>query len=107
MGRPFYKFQKPNLHILYENGASWIEELGFSESQLKSVLKRTTTKLKKNENYDLLKCSWILYWSVGNGINYYCHTDHIKGILNHVANLLPTNVLAQVKGICVKDVASQ
>ena len=59
--KPFYKFQNPPIHVLYKSGDSWAEELGFTESQLKSVLDKTASKLRKGGIYDLSKCKLVLY----------------------------------------------
>ena len=88
MGKPFYKFQNINSHVLYKPGTSWVEELGFSISQLKSVLSNTSTKLKKGELYDLSKCKLVLYWSAGNGVNYYCSNFAAMLTLGHATIFL-------------------
>lgn len=71
MGKPFYKFLKPCQHFLYQTEASWAEELGFSDAQLKYVLAKTATKLKNGRTYDLLDCGLVLYWAGGNGLTFY------------------------------------
>lgn len=46
----FYKFSQPCKHKLYKEGDSWIEELGFSRTELANALKKIGTKSKKGTN---------------------------------------------------------
>lgn len=46
----FYKFAQPCKHKLYKEGDSWIEELGFSRTELANALKKIGTKSKKGTN---------------------------------------------------------
>lgn len=74
MNRPYYKFLKPCTHPLCEKSKdnNWMDDLGFSEYQVKSVLRKIGTKLKKGKEYNLLECGLILYWNAGNGLTFYC-----------------------------------
>ena len=74
MDRPYFKFLRQCEHPACRVNASdsWTEDLGFTESQVKSSIKLIGTKLKRKQTYDLLECNLLLYWSAGNNMTYYC-----------------------------------
>ena len=70
-GKPFYKFFNPCDHFLYRVGDSWSEELSCTKNILRATFKKCGTKIKRGQNYNLLECGWILYYSGGSGMTYF------------------------------------
>ncbi|MHC4196171.1 MAG: hypothetical protein ACYSQZ_09615 [Planctomycetota bacterium] len=72
----FYKFKSPCSHKLYKPGDSWIEELGFSEKEFDSALKKIGTKITKGiSKADALsktdKTGIVIYWTDANRVTWY------------------------------------
>ena len=84
MRKPFFKFLQPCLHHAYTKASqnSWTEDLNFTLHEVKMVLKKCATKLKRGQKYDLLKCGLVLYWNGGNGITYYAPNYPLMQHLN-------------------------
>lgn len=52
LGRNFYKFNEPCDHPSYNEGHSWLEELGFTRSELRSAIDDVSTRVMSDDDKD-------------------------------------------------------
>lgn len=108
----FYKFAQPCKHKLYKEGDSWIEELGFSRTELATALKKIGIKSTKGTNkadlmavekpeFDdkgLLKnaSSLVVYWTDKSRVTWYWLNTTLLGnaiTMNYLGNSTILNYL--------------
>ncbi len=74
---PFYKFNGPCEHVLYREGDSWQEELGFSKREFATARDAVSTKITHGvSKKEVLECgtdvkSLVLYWTDSNNVTTY------------------------------------
>ena len=72
---PFYKFQAPCAHPLYEQGASWDEELGFSASEFDTALNQIGFRIAKPSNKPsstpITNGHLVTYWTDASLLTWY------------------------------------
>ena len=69
--KPFYKYVGPCGHFRYKNGDSWLEELGFRKSTVKSVKRNIGSFIDPQRQYYLTDLQLILYWKEYPNTTYY------------------------------------
>ena len=81
--KKFFKFRAPCKHELYKEGDSWCEELGFTEREFDSALKRIGFKFGKTKNRIEKNKALVFYYKTGDGLTWY---DINVGLLAKLIN---------------------
>lgn len=92
--KPFYKFRGPCSHKLYQQGDSWLEELGFTGPEFDNAIEKIGTKvvkgMSKREAYQKQdKTGLVIYWTDKSRLTWYhLNTDLLGnlGKLNYLVN---------------------
>lgn len=68
-GNPFWKFMQPCEHHQYKQGDSWMEELGFTRTEMETAFKRIGRRVNKKTKPD--KNAFVWYWTDMNRLTWY------------------------------------
>jgi len=81
----FYKFRNKCKHPLYNEGDSWCEELGFSDKEFDTAIKRIGFKMGKTENRIKKEEAFIIYYRDSHDVTWYeINTDNLEKKLNRI-----------------------
>lgn len=67
---PFWKFMQPCDHAQYKKGDSWMEELGFTRTEMETALKRLGQKIQRKTT-EIDKEAYIWYWTDMSRLTWY------------------------------------
>jgi hypothetical protein len=68
-GNPFWKFMQPCEHHQYKQGDSWMEEIGFTRTEMETAFKRIGRRVNKKTKPDMDAFVW--YWTDMNRLTWY------------------------------------